>query len=193
MARPRKFDPERVLDQAMDVFWRHGYDGASLALLCKAMGMSAPSLYAAFGDKRALFQAVLERYAQRRAAYGAWVAAGASAREVAERMLFGAVVWLTDPAEPPGCLHLQVGAAAGAGNEDVICEVVARQHLIERQLTQRLERAQRDGDLAQDAEPAELARYLQTVFAGLGVLAAQGAGEAALRVTAMRALKGWPD
>ena len=59
--RPRAFDACTALDDAMEVFWRQGYDGASIADLTAAMGISAPSLYAAFGNKEGLFRAVLER------------------------------------------------------------------------------------------------------------------------------------
>ena len=60
--RPREFDAEKALDAALKVFWRKGYEGASLSDLTKAVGVNRPSLYAAFGDKEALFRQALERY-----------------------------------------------------------------------------------------------------------------------------------
>src|SRR3569623_3226454 len=67
--RPHAFDPDAALDAAMRLFWRHGYDGTSLADLTAAMGVSAPSLYAAFGNKQALFRAVIDRYGRQPASY----------------------------------------------------------------------------------------------------------------------------
>src|ERR1700761_2011508 len=100
MARPRVFEEAEVLDRAMEVFWRLGYEGASMAELTKAMGLNSPSIYAAFGSKRGLFDAVLSRYRERRTAHREYLLAGATAREVAERMLFGSIEWLVDPKEP---------------------------------------------------------------------------------------------
>lgn len=60
--RPRSFDKEAALDRAMEVFWRLGYEGASMADLTAAMGIASPSLYAAFGSKEALFRLALEHY-----------------------------------------------------------------------------------------------------------------------------------
>src|SRR3954469_25350195 len=71
--RPRSFCKEDTLDRAMTVFWRQGYEGASMADLTKAMGINPPSLYACFGSKEGLFKAVLERYDARRAGFMASV------------------------------------------------------------------------------------------------------------------------
>jgi AcrR family transcriptional regulator len=62
MGRPRSFHIDRALDRALVVFWRKGYEGASLSDLTKALGVNRPSLYAAFGDKEALFRKALDRY-----------------------------------------------------------------------------------------------------------------------------------
>ena len=62
MGRPREFDPDRALDRALEVFWRRGYEGASIADLTEAMGITKPSLYAAFGNKEELFRKTLDRY-----------------------------------------------------------------------------------------------------------------------------------
>ena len=109
MGRPRSFDTDKALDEAMEVFWRHGYDGASLAMLTKAMGIKPPSLYAAFGSKEGLLKAALDRYAERRSTHMRYVLAGATAREVAERFLTSIAESHTDPANPPGCLLVQGG------------------------------------------------------------------------------------
>ena len=67
--RPREFDYEKALDQAMRVFWEKGYEGTSLPDLTQAMGINRPSLYASFGNKEELYKKALNRYAQTSAAF----------------------------------------------------------------------------------------------------------------------------
>ncbi len=89
MARPRTFDKDQALDRAMDLFWDKGYDATSVADLTEAIGINRPSLYAAFGDKEALFMAALDRSA-RCANYPAAALEKASARDGFETLLWGA-------------------------------------------------------------------------------------------------------
>ena len=192
MARPRIFDEAEVLDRAMEVFWRHGYEGASMAELTKAMGLNAPSIYAAFGSKRGLFDAVLARYRNRRASRREYVLAGANAREVAERMLFDTIDWLTDPKEPLGCLLIQSGLSAGASNADVPRALIEHRNGIKEVLTERFMRAQKEGDLVPSADPGALARYLHMVVLGLSIQAQDGVSKKELKESARRALIGWP-
>src|SRR5450432_383634 len=88
--RPRGFDPETALDQALHVFWRQGYEGTSLTDLTEAMGINRPSLYAAFGNKEALFRKVLERYATGPTSYMTKALAQPTAHKVVEHLLRGA-------------------------------------------------------------------------------------------------------
>lgn len=192
MGRPRDFEEETVLDSAMEVFWRHGYDGASMAALTKAMGLSSPSIYAAFGSKRGLFDAVLNRYRDRRTAHREYVLASTTARDVAERFLFGAIEWLVDPDEPYGCLLIQAGTATGADNEDVPRAIIKLRGKTKALLTERLVHAQSEGYLAPSEDPAALARYLLMVFNGLALQAAEGMSRAELVESAKRALMSWP-
>ncbi|MER2252502.1 TetR/AcrR family transcriptional regulator [Methylorubrum podarium] len=184
MGRPRSFDTDKALDEAMEVFWRHGYDGASLAMLTKAMGIKAPSLYAAFGSKEGLLKAALDRYAERRCEHMRHVLAGATARDVAERFLSSIAESHTDPANPPGCLLVQGGLACGEGSENIPFELATRRSQTEMDLRERFAQARRDGDLAPEADPAALARFLSTVASGMGVLASSGADRDALREVA---------
>src|ERR1043165_4153218 len=98
MGRPRAFDADKALEKAMDVFWRKGFEGASLADLTKAMGINPPSLYAAFGNKEELFRKAVDRYAAGPAAYLNKAIEAPTARVVAEKCLRGVADLLSDKA-----------------------------------------------------------------------------------------------
>src|SRR6266852_6189846 len=193
MGRPRAFDADAALDEAMEVFWRHGYEGATIAQLTQAMGINPPSLYACFGSKEGLLKAALDRYTTKRAAFMEDILTAPTAREVAERMLMGIADTQTDPANPPGCLLVQGGLACGTGSENVPFELAARRAQTEDQLRERFTRAKAEGDLGAAADPGALARYLSVVMAGMGVLASSGADRDALREVALISLKAFDE
>jgi len=193
MGRPREFDIETALDEAMEVFWRHGYEGSTIAELTGAMGINPPSLYAAFGSKEGLLKAALDRYSQKRAECMADVLQAPTAREVVERLLLKLADLQTDPKNPPGCLLVAGGLACGVGSENIPFELAAHRAQSEDQLRERFIRAREEGDLAEDSDPAALARYLSAIMAGLGVLASAGATREQLREVAMVAVKAFDD
>src|ERR1700738_1733525 len=119
IGRPRGFDIDRALDLAMQVFWEKGYEGTSLPDLTSAMGINRPSLYAAFGNKEALFRKVLDRYIEGPAGYVRQALGEQTARAVVERLLSGAIDLLTDPRNPGGCLLVQGALACGEAAESV--------------------------------------------------------------------------
>ncbi|QFI71381.1 TetR/AcrR family transcriptional regulator [Bradyrhizobium betae] len=189
MGRPREFDAETALDQAMEVFWRHGYEGATIAQLTEAMGINPPSLYACFGNKEGLLKAALDRYTKLRNVWMSEVVAAPTARDVAERMLMGIADRQTDPANPPGCLLVQGGIACGSGSENVPFELAARRAENEDQLRDRFVRAKAEGDLKPTSDPAALARYVSAVSVGMGVMASSGSDREALRQVASVAVQ----
>lgn len=189
MGRPREFDADVALDQAMEVFWRHGYEGATIAQLTEAMGINPPSLYACFGNKEGLLKAALNRYTKLRGVWMDGVVAAPTAREVAERMLMGIAEKQTDPANPPGCLLVQGGIACGSGSENVPFELAARRAENEDQLRDRFARAKAEGDLKPTSDPAALARYVSAVSVGMGVMASSGSDREALRQVAAVAVQ----
>ena len=190
--RPRCFCKEEALDKAMTVFWRKGYEGASLSDLTKAMGINPPSLYACFGSKEGLFRAVLERYDQRREMFMSEVLAAPSAAAVAEAYLMGVAAFVADTSgrNPPGCLMVQGGLSCG---DKDIPEMLAR-HRAEKEamLRARFEQAKKSGDLSKASDPAALARYLMVMANGICVQAAAGATLKDLREVAVMALANWP-
>jgi AcrR family transcriptional regulator len=193
MGRPRAFNADAALDQAMEVFWRHGYEGATIVQLTEAMGINPPSLYAAFGSKEGLLKAALDRYTAKRNCWMEGILSAPTAREVAERMLMGTADTQTDPANPPGCLLVQGGLACGTGSENVPFELAARRAETENQLRERFVKAKADGDLKESADPAALARYLSAVNAGMGVMASSGADREALRQVAAVSVKAFEE
>src|ERR1700750_2551236 len=115
--RTRQFDADKALDCALEVFWARGYEGASLPELTKAMGINRPSMYAAFGNKEALFRRALDRYAQGPGRYVTDALNAPTAREAIERLFFGVIDLVTHPRHPRGCLMVQGALTCGAAAE----------------------------------------------------------------------------
>jgi AcrR family transcriptional regulator len=193
MARPRTFDIQAAIDQALLLFWKNGYEGTSLSDLTEAMGINRPSFYAAFESKEALFRRVLDRYAQGPASEIVRSIEAPTARGVVEGLLYGYADAAGSRKRPRGCLLVQ-GALACSDESDVIRRDLAeRRAAVETALRGRLERAKREGDLPPTAEPADLARFIWTVCQGIAVQAAGGATRAELRRVATQALRVWPS
>ncbi len=192
MGRPRAFDADKVLDRALQVFWRKGYEGTSLSDLTQAMGINRPSIYAAFGDKKALFCKVLDRYAEGPAGFVREALSEPTARGVVERLLNAAADMHTDPRGPKGCLMVQGALALGDAAAAVRRELAARRAADEAMIRRRLERAKSEGDLPAGSSPADLARYVVTVVRGMAVQASGGASRRELQQVIRTALRAWP-
>jgi AcrR family transcriptional regulator len=156
------------------------------------MGINRPSLYAAFGNKEALFRKALQRYADGPAAYVRQALEAPTARAVAERLVYGAVDMLSDPHTPPGCLMVQGALSCGESARPIRRELTSRRVAGEAALSRRFKRAISEGDLTADTNPADLARYLATVIHGLAVQAASGANRKELLQVAQIALRALP-
>jgi AcrR family transcriptional regulator len=192
MGRPREFDAEKALDLAMELFWRRGYEGTSLSDLTGTLGITRPSLYAAFGNKEALFRTVLDRYEARAGSYRSHALAAPTARAVAQRLLAGAVELHGDSRNPAGCLGVQGALACGDEADPIRRELISRRLAGQDAIRRRLKRAKTDGDLPADADPAGLASYLSAVIYGMAVQAASGATRKELKSIADMALRQWP-
>ncbi|MEU3416550.1 TetR/AcrR family transcriptional regulator [Streptomyces sp. NPDC006658] len=192
LGRPRGFDTEEALERAMRVFWEQGYEGASLTDLTNAMGITRTSMYAAFGNKEALFHKALERYTEGPASYGARALQEPTARQVATAFLTGSVRATTSPGCPTGCLGVQGSLAAGDPGRNARDTLAAWRNEYTSQLRNRLKRAVEERDLPPDADPGLLARYLMTVSNGIAVQAASGATDDDLQQVVDMALRSWP-
>jgi AcrR family transcriptional regulator len=190
--RPRAFDTDAALDRALDVFWRQGYEGTALSDLTAAMGINRPSLYAAFGNKEDLFRKVLDRYVDGPGAYAADALNLPRARDVVERLLYGAVDLTAGPTTPRGCLYVRNTQACAPESDPVRQEVISRRQASTAALRQRLERARSEGDLPADCDPATLAQFVMTITDGIATQAANGGTPEDLRRVADLAMAAWP-
>jgi AcrR family transcriptional regulator len=191
MGRPREFDVDQALDQALEVFWRNGYEGASVADLTQAMGISPPSLYAAFGNKEGLFRKALDRYVEKRTTFWQEAVKAPTAREMVERLLAGTVDFLSDECNPSGCLLVRGAMSCSEAADTIARELTARRAEGETILRERLEQDRTKGTLPPDLDPTDYARYVMTVLEGMSVRAAGGASRDELRKVADMALRTW--
>ncbi|MEU7674381.1 TetR/AcrR family transcriptional regulator [Micromonospora taraxaci] len=189
--RPRGFDVDEALERAMEVFWRQGYEGASMSDLTEAMGINKPSLYAAYGGKEELFRKVVARYAEQDMAYARDAFAQPTAYEVVATLLRENVLAVTRPDRPAGCLSIQGGTACATDSAPIAGFLAASRLAGERALADRLARAVDEGDLPADADPVALARFVMIVTEGHAIHAAAGVAREDLQQAAEIALVGF--
>ncbi len=192
LGRPRSFDRDRALDSAMRVFWRYGYEGASLTELTAAMGINRPSLYAAFGDKAALFREAVARYGAGPGRYVRRALGRPTARQVADTLLRGAISNATDPAQPGGCLWVHGALAAGPENAPIREELSALRARGIEQIRARFERARADSDLPEGTDTEALTLFVISMMHGIAVQAAAGFSREQLQRAADLAMTLWP-
>lgn len=179
--RPRAYHPDVALRQARDTFWRAGYAATSLDDLAAGMGMNRPSIYAAFGDKRALYLRAMTEYAD---TSRAWLA-GALARPRPLRDGLRAVYryardyYLAGDDGPRGCFLLGTAVTEAHRDPQVRALVESTLCAFTETFTGRFEQAARDGELAR-AGPNALAHIATAALNSLAVRARTGAEPAAL-------------
>ncbi|MEC0124832.1 TetR/AcrR family transcriptional regulator [Paenibacillus pabuli] len=171
MVRQREFDTDKALDAAMQIFWDKGFEAASLSDLTTAMGIQRPSLYAAFGDKKELFEAALRKYTTLHAAQvRSMLQHNPSVRE-AFRTLFehiGAEGDVTQPRHGCFCINTMVELAP----HDPKFAVLTREHqmYLAAIFQETIERGQQSGELPVDLNANALANSLVVSMVGLTVM-----------------------
>jgi AcrR family transcriptional regulator len=190
--RPRAFDTDWALDQALALFWRKGYEGASLSDLTEAMGISRTSLYAAYGSKEALFGLAAQRYEAGAADYLSQALKAPTAREFVKALLQGAVDLHADKRNPKGCLVVHSALVCGDAADPVRQQLISRRLIGEEVICRRLKKAREQNDLPAGCDPADLARYIKAVIYGLAVQSVGGATRRQLQGVADMAMRFWP-
>ncbi len=191
--RPREFCTDAALAAALRVFWSKGYEGASLADLTEAMQITRPSLYAAFGNKEALFHKALDLYEAEKLEYTRVALEQPTARAVAEHFMRGALAMQTSQCDPKGCLGVISAMACGAEAESIKADVIARRASSQAALVDRFEQAKRDGDLPAHVDALGLTSYLYALLQGMAVQAGSGATRAELERLVDTSLAVWPS
>lgn len=190
--RPRGFDSDKALDKAVEVFWRLGYEGASIADLTEAMGITAPSLYAAFESKAELYRQALARYREAQGAFTARaLAEEPTARGAIARVLRDAAKDFVSHKHLRGCMISTAVLRCATENQPIAEHTAALRADALKQFQARIARGIAEGDLPAGTDAAALARYFGAITQGMSVQAQDGASEAELLSIVELALKAW--
>jgi len=187
--RPISFDRDEALEAAMLLFWERGYEGTSMADLTRAMGLNPSSIYAAFGDKHALFSLAVKRYMETRAQYAVGALEEPTLEKVIRALFDNTIAFLTTPGHPPTCMTLAgaVGCSVDATPARDLMTEIRRQNEVA--IRERLLKARKSGELPRDINVDDYTRYLSSIIAGLSIQSANGSTKAELKRTAQMALR----
>jgi AcrR family transcriptional regulator len=189
--RPRTLDRQKALEAALQLFWRQGYEGTSIADLTAAMGATPPSLYAAFGSKEQLYRDAVELYA---ASYGGFpakaLAEEPSAYHAIARILTEAIAVYSTGAR--GCMLASGALTCAPEHRQVAGELASRRLAAIARIKARFDGAVAEGELDAGADTAALASFYAAVIQGLSIQARDGVKREVLQSMAAAALAGWP-
>jgi AcrR family transcriptional regulator len=193
LGRPLSFDRDKALHAALLQFWKTGYETTSVAELTHAMGITAPSLYTAFGDKESLFLECLERYANPGPkTTPELIAEARSARQAAQQLLELSARWFTQKGTPAGCLVASAASTGSVNSHRVRAALKNIRDANRRALQKRAERDIREGHLPRTANAQALASMTMAIVQGMSTLARDGVRQKALLDLARTAMSAWP-
>lgn len=190
--RPRTFDRDAALKRAMEVFWAKGYAGASLNDLKSAMGINAPSLYAAFGSKEQLFEEAVDLYGDTEGQL-LWAnfAEAPDVRTGMQRLLEASADTYTDPKRQPGCMVVLGAILGGEAEAKVAASLHRRRQESVAKIASCLRAAADSGQLPKGIDAEAIATFYTTVQQGMSLQARDGASRATLRAVARSAMAAW--
>jgi AcrR family transcriptional regulator len=193
VGRPLSFDRDTALEKAMLVFWQHGYETTSISDLTAAMGVTAPSIYTAFGDKKSLFLEAVNLYAGTPEAFEQTLYKSATAYEAANQILLESAKAFTGADTPRGCLLASATASGSGEAADVQSFVTSIRNNIRGLLEKRIDKDIADNLLPQATNSASLAALVIAIIQGMSVLARDGVDRDILIDLAKVSMRAWPS
>jgi AcrR family transcriptional regulator len=187
--RPLGFDRDAALRQAMLQFWAHGYEATSISDLTSAMGITPPSLYTAFGDKKRLFLEAIQIYLSGPITSESLIATAPTARDAASALLHNSAIAFTGRDTPRGCLLASSAISCSAAAADVQQALAAIRRSIELRLRNKINRSIKSGDLPRSTDAIALAAHTMAVIQGMSTLARDGASREKLLAIANTAVR----
>ncbi|MCZ0730935.1 TetR/AcrR family transcriptional regulator [Mycolicibacterium iranicum] len=177
MGRPKEFDPEAAVDQAMDVFWGQGYGATTPQQLAERLQIAKGSMYHAFGGKRQLYDLALRRYLDMRVeSVGAMLNSPGPAKDILRQVFLYLVETDFERPDRRGCFATNSAVELGRIDEDVTRRVIDLFGRTEEAFRELIERGQRDGDIRPDLNASDAASMLLSTATGLHVLARVDSG-----------------
>lgn len=192
--RPRCFDRDTALLRALDIFWKRGYEPASISELCKAMGINAPSLYSTFGNKAKLFLEAVNFYEKTYwEAPSQKLMAHPDVYQGLDEFFRESARILLSPDSPCGCMVVLAAINISDDAEDVISVIRELRFATKDMFADRLRQGIADGQLPQDIDVTALAGALNTMLEGLSIQARDGLSQNELERIASHAVRMLPD
>lgn len=190
--RPLSFDREEAIQKAMLLFWEHGYEATSLNDLTAALMVTPSSIYTAFGDKKGLFLAAVQRYTSGPINSSSIIEEAETAEDAALGLLRAAAIGFTGESTPRGCLLASSAISCSAMAQDVKEALTEIRKAIETSLREKIKRSMKDDHLPSETRPAELAAHTMAVIQGMSTLARDGASRATMLRVVHTAMQCWP-
>jgi len=190
--RPRSFDREQALGQAIEVFWKKGFEGTSIADLTEAMGINPPSLYAAFGDKEKLFLEAVESYNAKNANSCPYCEEP-TAKGAVEKLLLYMAEELSSCNHPRGCMMVQAASTSASASAFLQAKIAEKRAASRAALKDRIVRGIQDGDVEPGTDPDELADFYSTIMTGMSLVSRDGVSHKSLVATVQNAMKLFPS
>lgn len=190
--RPLSFDRDAALNQAMLLFWEHGYEATSLNELTSAIGVTPSSIYSAFGDKKTLFFEAVGLYMTGGGSLQMMLDGAPTARAAVHTMLTAAATGFTGEHTPKGCLLASSALSCSESASDVRQALGAIRRGIEAQVRDRIATGIAQGEMPADVDADALAALTMAVIQGMSTLARDGAAREKLLRIVETALQGWP-
>lgn len=191
--RPRTFDRNQAVDAAMRLFWDRGYEETSITDIREAIGVHAPSFYAAFGDKAQLFAEAMDRYVALTGGFAAQAVGQPTTREAVTALLKGAVKNYTTPGRPRGCLVMASRQGRPVSHKQVKAKLDAFMATLAKTLEDRIRQGRDAGEFAADVDPRSLSTYVLFLIDALALAARRGRPRAELEQLMNHAMAGWPS